>query len=60
LVGLYILDNAYKDNYGNRLRLEQDRLIETPGCWADANLGRFQYILVISNIWLNIFSQLTN
>jgi 6-pyruvoyltetrahydropterin/6-carboxytetrahydropterin synthase len=30
-----ILAPAYKDTYGNRLRLEQVRLYETPNCWAD-------------------------
>jgi 6-pyruvoyltetrahydropterin/6-carboxytetrahydropterin synthase len=40
LVAFYILDNAYKDNYGNRLRLEQVRLFETPSCWADAIRGK--------------------
>ncbi len=40
LVAFHILDNAYKDNYGNRLRLEQVRLFETPSCWADAIRGK--------------------
>lgn len=31
-----ILDKAYRDVYGNNLRLEQVRLYETPNCWADA------------------------
>lgn len=31
-----ILDRAYRDVYGNHLRLEQVRLYETPNCWADA------------------------
>lgn len=31
-----ILDTAYRDTYGNELRLEQVRLYETPNCWADA------------------------
>jgi 6-pyruvoyltetrahydropterin/6-carboxytetrahydropterin synthase len=31
-----ILDSAYKDTYGNHLRLERVRLFETPNCWADA------------------------
>ena len=30
-----ILDPAYRDIYGNRLRLEQVRLYETPNNWAD-------------------------
>jgi 6-pyruvoyltetrahydropterin/6-carboxytetrahydropterin synthase len=31
-----ILDAAYRDTYGNHLRLERLRLYETPNCWADA------------------------
>lgn len=31
-----ILDPAYRDLYGNRLRLDRVRLYETPNCWADA------------------------
>ncbi|MDR2092753.1 MAG: 6-carboxytetrahydropterin synthase QueD [Azoarcus sp.] len=31
-----ILDAAYRDIYGNSLRLERIRLFETPNCWADA------------------------
>ena len=31
-----ILDPAYRDVYGNHLRLERVRLYETPNCWADA------------------------
>jgi 6-pyruvoyltetrahydropterin/6-carboxytetrahydropterin synthase len=31
-----ILDAAYLDRYGNRLRLERVRLYETPNNWADA------------------------
>lgn len=30
-----ILDAAYRDTYGNHLRLERVRLYETPNCWAD-------------------------
>jgi 6-pyruvoyltetrahydropterin/6-carboxytetrahydropterin synthase len=30
------LDRAYRDRYGNHLKLERVRLYETPGCWADA------------------------
>jgi 6-pyruvoyltetrahydropterin/6-carboxytetrahydropterin synthase len=30
-----IFDPAYQDTYGNRLRLEQVRLYETPNNWAD-------------------------
>ena len=30
-----ILDRAYRDIYGNHLRLEHIRLYETPHCWAD-------------------------
>lgn len=36
LTAFRILDQAYQDNYGNQLRLEQVRLFETPNCWADA------------------------
>jgi 6-pyruvoyltetrahydropterin/6-carboxytetrahydropterin synthase len=32
-----ILDTAYRDTYGNDLRLERVRLYETPNCWADAD-----------------------
>ncbi len=31
-----ILDPVYRDTYGNRMRLQQVRLYETPNCWADA------------------------
>ncbi|MBI3937710.1 MAG: 6-carboxytetrahydropterin synthase QueD [Betaproteobacteria bacterium] len=31
-----ILDPAYRDKYGNNLRLERVRIYETPNCWADA------------------------
>ena len=31
-----ILDAAYRDTYGNHLRLERVRLFETPNCWADS------------------------
>jgi 6-pyruvoyltetrahydropterin/6-carboxytetrahydropterin synthase len=31
-----VLDRAYRDEYGNNLRLERVRLFETPNCWADA------------------------
>lgn len=31
-----ILDAAYRDSYGNQLRLERVRLYETPNNWADA------------------------
>jgi len=30
-----LLNPAYKDTYGNHLRLEQVRIYETPNCWAD-------------------------
>jgi 6-pyruvoyltetrahydropterin/6-carboxytetrahydropterin synthase len=36
-----ILDVAYRDVYGNHLRLERVRLYETPNCWADAVRERF-------------------
>ncbi|MBU3695345.1 6-carboxytetrahydropterin synthase QueD [Dechloromonas sp.] len=35
-----ILDGAYRDTYGNHLRLEQVRLYETPNCWSDAIRSR--------------------
>lgn len=31
-----LLDNVYRDTYGNHLRLHRVRLYETPNCWADA------------------------
>ncbi|NJA88033.1 6-carboxytetrahydropterin synthase QueD [Rhodocyclus tenuis] len=31
-----ILDQRYRDVYGNHLCLERVRLFETPNCWADA------------------------
>lgn len=31
-----LLDAAYRERYGDRLRLERIRLYETPNCWADA------------------------
>jgi 6-pyruvoyltetrahydropterin/6-carboxytetrahydropterin synthase len=34
-----ILDRAYRERYGDRLRLERVRLYETPNCWADAVRG---------------------
>jgi len=34
-----ILDAAYRDTFGNALRLERVRLYETPNCWADARRG---------------------
>lgn len=36
-----ILDAAYRDTYGNHLRLERVRIYETPNCWADAVRGQF-------------------
>ncbi|MDD3885025.1 MAG: 6-carboxytetrahydropterin synthase QueD [Gallionella sp.] len=30
-----LLDSAYRDTYGNNLRLERVRLYETPNNWAD-------------------------
>jgi 6-pyruvoyltetrahydropterin/6-carboxytetrahydropterin synthase len=41
LTAFRILDIAYRDTYGNHLRLEQVRLFETPNCWADAIRGKF-------------------
>ncbi len=32
-----ILDPAYRDTFGNHLRLERIRLYETPNNWADAH-----------------------
>ena len=32
-----VLERAYRDEYGNNLRLERVRLYETPNCWADAD-----------------------
>ena len=34
-----ILNPAYRDTYGNRLRLERVRLYETPNNWADCVRG---------------------
>ena len=34
-VAFSILNPAYKDTYGNHLRLEQVRIYETPNNWAD-------------------------
>ncbi len=31
-----VLDEAYRDSYGNNLKLERVRIYETPNCWADA------------------------
>lgn len=31
-----VLDAAYRDTYGNQLRLQRVRLYETPNNWADA------------------------
>ncbi|MER2538106.1 MAG: 6-carboxytetrahydropterin synthase QueD [Azonexus sp.] len=35
-IAFELLDAAYRDTYGNHLRLAQVRLYETPNCWADA------------------------
>jgi 6-pyruvoyltetrahydropterin/6-carboxytetrahydropterin synthase len=35
-IAFELLDRAYRDSYGNHLRLERVRLYETPNCWADA------------------------
>ena len=35
-IAFAILDPAYRDVFGNQLRLERVRLYETPNCWADA------------------------
>ncbi|MBS1189468.1 MAG: queD [Rhodocyclaceae bacterium] len=34
-IAFRILDAAYRDTYGNHLRLHCIRLYETPNCWAD-------------------------
>ena len=34
-----LLDGAYRDTYGNQLRLERVRLYETPNNWADVVRG---------------------
>lgn len=34
-----ILNPAYKDTYGNHLRLKQVRIYETPNNWADCGQG---------------------
>ncbi|MBX3639875.1 MAG: 6-carboxytetrahydropterin synthase QueD [Nitrosomonas sp.] len=39
VIAFGILDKAYRDIYGNHLRLEHVRLYETPNCWADAVRG---------------------
>lgn len=36
LAAFRLLDPAYRDVYGNELRLERVRLYETPNNWADA------------------------
>ncbi|MDP2809080.1 MAG: 6-carboxytetrahydropterin synthase QueD [Rhodocyclaceae bacterium] len=35
-IAFAILEPAYRDTYGNQLRLERVRIYETPNCWADA------------------------
>ena len=35
LVAFNILNGAYRDTYGNHLRLERVRIYETPNNWAD-------------------------
>lgn len=39
-----LLDRAFEAAYGNRLRLEQVRLYETPNCWADAKREKIDLI----------------
>lgn len=34
-----LLEPLYRERYGNRLRLENVRIYETPNCWADAVRG---------------------
>jgi 6-pyruvoyltetrahydropterin/6-carboxytetrahydropterin synthase len=36
-VAFDLLDSAYRDTFGNNLKLERVRLYETPNNWADAN-----------------------
>jgi 6-pyruvoyltetrahydropterin/6-carboxytetrahydropterin synthase len=36
LTAFRILDKVYRDRYGNRLRLDNVRIYETPNSWADA------------------------
>jgi len=38
-IAFNMLDPAYRDTYGNRLRLERVRLYETPNNWADCVRG---------------------
>ncbi len=38
-VAFNILNSAYRDTYGNRLRLERVRIYETPNNWADCLRG---------------------
>jgi len=35
LIAFNILNGAYRDTYGNHLRLERVRIFETPNNWAD-------------------------
>lgn len=35
MIAFNLLNNAYRDTYGNHLRLERVRLYETPNNWAD-------------------------
>lgn len=34
-IAFLTLDPAYRNHYGNDLRLERVRIYETPNCWAD-------------------------
>jgi 6-pyruvoyltetrahydropterin/6-carboxytetrahydropterin synthase len=38
-IAFALLDPAYRDVFGNHLRLQRVRLYETPNCWADAVRG---------------------
>jgi 6-pyruvoyltetrahydropterin/6-carboxytetrahydropterin synthase len=38
-VAFDLLDSAYRDTFGNELRLERVRLFETPNNWADHSRG---------------------
>jgi 6-pyruvoyltetrahydropterin/6-carboxytetrahydropterin synthase len=35
LIAFNVLNGAYRDTYGNHLRLERVRIYETPNNWAD-------------------------
>ena len=39
VVAFRLLDDAYRDTYGNHLQLERVRIYETPNNWADCLAG---------------------